>query len=230
MRILHKSALALTLLGLTSAAAADHRHGPTYEITITNITQAQTFTPQLVAVHSDRVALFDPGAPASEALEILAEAGDTAPATALLMGAGRDVADVETIPGLLGPGRSVSIAVRGSGRARSLTIAAMLIPTNDTFVALNTVRLPRGGQKTYYARAWDAGTEANDQNCANMPGPRCGGAGYSPGVNDGDEGHVHVSNGFHELGDADAAGNEILGPATYDWRNPVAIVTVKRIR
>jgi len=35
-----------------------------------------------------------------------------------------------------------------------------------------------------------------------------------------------VGNGFHELGDEDADGFEVLGPATYDWRNPVAKVTI----
>jgi hypothetical protein len=28
----------------------------------------------------------------------------------------------------------------------------------------------------------------------------------------------------------DKKGNEILGPLVYDWRNPVALVTIKRIR
>jgi hypothetical protein len=83
---------------------------------------------------------------------------------------------------------------------------------------------------TYEVPAFDAGSEANDQNCANIPGPRCGGAGSSPGTNAGDEGFVHISNGFHELGSMDDIGNEILGPLTYDWRNPVATITVRRIR
>ena len=72
----------------------------------------------------------------------------------------------------------------------------MLIPTNDTFVALDSVRLPRVGSTARLAIAYDAGTEANDQNCNNMPGPRCGGVGFSPGPNVGDEGYVYVSNGF----------------------------------
>lgn len=105
----------------------------------------------------------------------------------------------------------------------------MLIPTNDTFVSLNSVELPRFGQRTYVALAYDAGTEANDQNCANIPGPRCKGEGVSAPA-DSDEGFVHVSNGFHELGSADDPDNEILGPMPYDWNNPVAMVTVRRIR
>jgi hypothetical protein len=212
------------LFGLSlTAAAAEHR-GIIYEVTITNVTQAQTFTPQLVAIHTDAVRLFDVGAPASEAVEILAEAGNTAPAMELLAAAGREVATVDTIPGLLGPGESVTMAVQGSGRARYLTVAAMLIPTNDTFFSVNSVHLPWYGEATYRALAYDAGTEANDQDCANIPGPTCGGSGHSPEPAADDEGHIHVSNGFHDLG----AGT--LSPAIYDWRNPVAVVKVKRKR
>ena len=75
-------------------------------------------------------------------------------------------------------------------------------------------------------QAYDAGTEDNDQSCANIPGPRCGGEGF---VSGGGEGFVHISNGFHDLGDTDENGAEVLGPATYDWRNSVARITVKRI-
>ena len=75
--------------------------------------------------------------------------------------------------------------------------------------------------------AYDAGTEANDQNCANIPGPRCGGTGYVAEAGEGDEGFIHIGNGFHELGSEDADGSEILGPQTYDWRNNVARITVR---
>ena len=75
--------------------------------------------------------------------------------------------------------------------------------------------------------AYDAGTEYNDQDCANIPGPRCGGAGFDPVPAEGDEGYVHISNGFHEL-DAEPI-VEILGPHVYDWRNPVAVITVTRV-
>ena len=97
-------------------------------------------------------------------------------------------------------------------------------------VALNSVQLPFHGSRTYYAKAYDAGSEANDQSCATMPGPRCpDGVGPSDPA-DSDEGFVHIGNGFHELGDVDASGAEVLGPAVYDWRNPVAKVTITRVQ
>jgi hypothetical protein len=39
--------------------------GPQYEVTITNLTRGQQFTPILVATHREGVALFDVGTPAS---------------------------------------------------------------------------------------------------------------------------------------------------------------------
>jgi hypothetical protein len=220
------SALALPLLAL-AAGHANAAGGLRYEVTVTNATQAQTFTPLIVTTHRSSIALFELGSPASTELEILAEGGDTGPLAGVLEGAGRVVRDIKTGDGLLGPGASVSFVIRGYPGRDSLSLAAMLIPTNDTFVALDTVRLPYAGSVKYMARAYDAGTEANDQSCGNMPGPRCGGEGYSPVPGPDDEGFVHVSNGFHELGDTDADGFEVLGPATYDWRNPVATVTIR---
>ena len=71
----------------------------------------------------------------------------------------------------------------------------MLIPTNDAFVALNGVSLPRANRSTvvHMAVAYDAGSESNDEVCANIPGPVCGGDGSSDG--DG-EGYVHVHSGI----------------------------------
>ncbi len=224
-----RSLIAVFCLTATGLAAADsYRPINTYKVTITNITRAQTFTPQLVVTHNKKVRLFELGKPASAALATLAESGDTQPLTDVLAGAGRKVGDVKTISGLLLPGKSVSTTITANPyRQPFISLAAMLIPTNDTFVALNTIRLPYL-RKTVMAPAYDAGSELNDQNCLNMPGPRCGGAGDSAPA-DTDEGYVYIGNGFHELGDVDEAGNEILGPLTYDWRNPVAKITIQRI-
>ena len=190
-----------------------------YEVTLTNITPGQTFTPQFVVTHPSDIALFQLGEPASMPLEIMAEGGDTMP---LEMAVDGVATYAGTIPGLLMPGYSVTATVMGS-ESDVLSLAAMLIPTNDTFVALNSMPLPAEGSVTYYLKAYDAGTEENDQNCRNIPGPRCGGEGYNGEVSDGDEGFVHVSNGFHRL-----PGNT-LRPNTYDWRNPVAKLTVTRM-
>ncbi len=225
--------LLMILVFFSSLSLADNLRR--YEISITNITKGQTFTPQLVVTHKASVRLFTLGESASLSLEMLAEGGDTAPLTSDLESLSNKIGEVTTIAGLLGPGETINGEISAKRRQRYLSFAAMLIPTNDTFVALNGVLLPNRGSKSYTALAYDAGTETNDQNCANIPGPRCivegvQGEGHSPGPNDGDEGFVYVSNGFHELGTDDGNGNEILRPVVYDWRNPIARVTVKRLR
>ena len=219
--------LGLAILATLAATAAQADYTVKYEVTITNVTRGQTFTPQLVVAHSRGVRLFKLGAPASLSLEILAEAGDTSPLTDDLLAHSYRVSDVHTVPGLLGPGESVTTTLEATPHHRYLSLAAMLIPTNDTFVALNGVPLPRRAA-AHMALGYDAGTEANDQNCLNIPGPRCGGEGHSSKTSDGDEGHIHISNGFHLLPAAD--GGEVLEPSGYDWRNPIARVAVRRLR
>ena len=189
----------------------------TYEVTITNITGGQIFTPVLAATHKSDVAFFELGMPASEALEVQAESGNPMPLKDYLESMPGSVQDVVVLDGvLIMPGESVSFEIEGSSRFSQLSFSAMLVPTHDSFVALDSMRLPRySTMKT--ARAYDAGTEINDELCINIPGP-CAGEGYS---SDGGEGYVHVANGIHGIGD--------LLPEENDWRNPVAKVTVRRV-
>ncbi|KZX50334.1 hypothetical protein A3709_11295 [Halioglobus sp. HI00S01] len=146
--------------------------GTPYEVTITNLTQAQSFTPQLVATHRGSAMMFSIGEPASPGLESLAEGGDTSGVVAEL---GNRVAYSTTIDGLLGPGQSVTTTVMATGQEKFFSVAAMLLPTNDTFIAVNGARLPTAGKLTYMVPAYSAGTEAKDQDCVNVPGPTCGG-------------------------------------------------------
>ena len=74
-----------------------------YEVTITNITRGQSFTPILVATHHQGVRLYQFGQPASSALAVLAEGGDTAPLAAVL--GATPHAETMTSAGLLAPGK-----------------------------------------------------------------------------------------------------------------------------
>jgi hypothetical protein len=221
--MMRQSALALGILLIGGVILPSGAHaGPRqYEVTVTNITRGESFTPSLVATHRDGVRLFASGAAASPELASLAEGGDTAPLAGLLEASG-DVAAVATSEGLLTPGQSVTIPIETRGKARQLSLAAMLIPTNDAFVGVTGVELPRrrGSTASYTAPAYDAGSEPNDEDCANIPGPACGGEGGSPGASG--EGYVHVHAGIHGIAD--------LPSATYDWRNPVARISIRRTR
>ncbi len=218
--------LGTALLAASQVALADGgRWGAKYEVSITNLTLGQSFTPQLVTTHKGSVSLFTLGAPASEELGILAESGNPAPmGEALAAIGGNRVGDVQVNGALLTPGETATIEVGARRSTRRFSIAAMLIPTNDTFVGADGLALPRNGSRTYYLNAYDAGTEFNDQDCDRIPGPAsvCSGEAISAPA-DSDEGFVYVSNGFHELG------GDTLSPAQYGWLNPVAKVVVKRI-
>ena len=190
-----------------------------YEVRVANVTSGVYFTPTLAATHVPSVRMFRLGQPASGPLAELAESGDVGPLRAVLDSLGREVSETAVAGGLLGPGASTSFTVRGRPSQDRLSVAAMLLPTNDGFYALDAVVLPSRGSVSYTALGYDAGSEFNDELCAHIPGPQCGGAGLS--VEDG-EGYVHVHPGTHGLAD--------LSRASYDWRNPVAVVTVTRIR
>ena len=208
---------ALSGLIMTSSASADGN--TTNQVTITNLTSAVSFTPILVTSHRKGVSLYEPGSAASDELAAIAEGGDIAPMTAVLQADPR-VADVQNSAGLLAPGSSVTVSVSSKHGARHISLASMMLPTNDGFIALNSVRAPRHGTASYYSQGYDAGTEPNDELCISIPGPTCGGEGPSPGV-DG-EGYVHINRGIHGIGD--------LAPDVYDWRNPVARITITRSR
>ena len=202
----------------TTAAQASHRY---FEVTITNLTRTETFTPILVASHKAGVKLFDVGSPASAELSALAEGGDVMPLTHALEANRKLVKDVANSGGLLAPGASVTVLVRARSGANKISLASMLIPTNDAFIALNSVDAPRGNKTVMYrSPAYDAGSEPNDELCISIPGPICGGEGGSPGASG--EGYVHIHGGIHGIGD--------LAPATYDWRNPTARITIRRVK
>jgi hypothetical protein len=223
--------LGATLLACMATAAiparADHDGsgaGGHYEVVITNLTRGQQFTPVLLATHKAGVRMFEPGAAASPALVALAENGDTAPMAALLR-AQPGTGAVMSGNSLTGPGQSVTFTIDARSGFNQISLAAMLIPTNDGFFALNGVPGPtKPEQRTMFiSPAYDAGSEFNDEDCANIPGPPdvCSGEGVSDPASD-DEGFVHIHAGIHGI-------TTQLEPATYDWRNPVASIRVKRV-
>lgn len=205
--------------GLALASTTVYAGDATYEVSITNLTRAQTFTPILVASHRGGVSLFEAGSAASTELAALAEGGDVDPLTTLLT-ANDKVIDVDNSGDLLAPGASVTVTVSAEDGAKYISLASMMIPTNDAFISLNDVRAPRGHNTRHYTSpAYDAGSEPNDELCISMPGPVCGGEGGSPGA--GGEGYVHIHTGMHGIGDLD--------PSVYDWRNPVAGISIRRV-
>lgn len=211
-RMMVKAQLAALIGGLAmgSVALADSY----YEVTVTNLTKGITFTPAVVATTRKNDRFFQSGSAASEELETIAESGNGAPLAASL-----DAYDVQGL-GFIGPGGSDTAFVKTKGGYKSVSLASMLIPTNDTFLALNGVEGPRGNKTINISVvAYDAGTELNDELCASLPGPGCGG---DPGpVSDNGEGYIYISNGIRGVGDLNA--DEL------DFNNPVARITITRL-
>ncbi|MCU0925766.1 MAG: spondin domain-containing protein [Hydrogenophaga sp.] len=216
-------------IGTATQAVADDRSrdGVSYEITVTNLTGGQQFTPILATTHMPSLSLFQLGRPASTELATLAEEGNVAPLAAALR-ANTEVFQVVNGNGLTQPGATTTLTVNGRGGtgASRISVAAMLIPTNDTFFAVNSATLPRPGETlAFTVPAYDSGTEVNDELCASIPGPlfaECNGSGGGAAPSGGEEGFVHISAGMHGIGD--------FKPSNRDWRNPVARITIRRVR
>ena len=224
--ILRTAALGLLALALSTptlhADGKRHRRRAVYEVTITNVTRDQRFTPRLVVTHRSGVRLFKLGQPASAELEVLAETGATGPfETALASTPG--VHGVAIGGGLLGPGETQTVRVEGHRNDR-VSLMGMLIPTNDAFVAINGAGPFGHRAHSAFALAYDSGTEVNDELCDSIPGPdfsECNGPGGGGAPEGDEEGFVRVHEGIHGVGDFDEA--------TRDWRNPVAKVSIRRI-
>lgn len=207
------------LLLSTTTVLVDRKNA-NYQVTITNLTRAQTFTPILITSHRKGVKIFELGSTASEVLSDLAEGGDVVPLKTELEG-NEKVVEVVDSGGLLTPGESVAVTVAARKGAKWISLASMMIPTNDSFIALNGVKVPDNGKASvYFSPGYDAGSEANDESCLNIPGPVCGDEGVSP-ESDNDEGYVHISGGIHGIAD--------LAPEAYDWRNPTAKIVIRKV-
>lgn len=227
--ILTSKSVAAISLGLTitlssTLSLAQDGHTRVYDVKITNIMSASQFTPVLAATHTRRASLFALGKEPRVGLAMIAEGGDTSTLQNTLSNS-PNVGSVQTtaFPGdvpLTFAGTTLEFTIESDKKFRYLSIASMILPTNDSFMALDTVPLPTSGSQTYYALGYDAGSEINDELCVNIPGPTCGGDGSFSGING--EGFVHISPGIHGKGDLDNS--------VYDWRNPIALVVVTRVQ
>lgn len=205
------------------------------DIKITNLTQGLHFTPILITAHTADNQLFSPGTAASSELQMMAEGGDI---SGLVTTAASISADVVENPasGLLAPSMMTMTNLMTDDTNNRLTITAMILPTNDGFVGVNSWPIPtEAGTYTFTMNAYDAGTEANDEiiNGGGMSG--VAGIPAAPGGNAGTGGsgvtmtesnntvHIHRGN----LGDTDLSGGvSDVDSRIHRWLNPVAKVTV----
>ena len=196
-----------------------------YEVTITNLTANQPLAPPTLVLQVGGAKAWKLGAPASHALEVLAEGGS-----------GEDFADEQGVLGIvsgdavIGPGETATLIAKlevpdaETQADHALTVAAMLVNTNDAFVGMTGIYLDVGQTMNHPMPSYDAGTEANDEFMANLPGPAGGGEGYNPS-REGDVDRVHKHPGV--LTRYELTGSA-LG-ASHRFDNPPARLTLSRV-
>ncbi len=204
-----------------------------YDITITNLTSGQPFSPGVAAIHTKEQSVWRLGQDASEGIRLIAEDGANSLAVASLTGQPgfADVQAVSTPTGCVNcPGpfaTSQTIRVSAKADANRLSLAIMLICTNDGFTGLDAVKLPGGFKpETFYAAGYDAGTEVNDELSTHIVDP-CFAIGPTSRSPDGnlrtpESGVITLHPGITGVGD--------LVPAVHGWTNPVAQITVQRVK
>jgi len=199
-------------------------------VEITNLSNALYYTPLLVSAHDKYTHVFQVGSAASANLQAMAEGGNISGlATDLASVGANNVAN--PAGGLLAPGATATANLRMNKGNRYLSIVGMLLPTNDGFVGLDALKIPKkGGSHTFYLNGYDAGTEANDEIINGGGAPGTPGIPADPGGNSGTgasgvtgadhNATVHIHRGIVGGSSSDLDG------AVHPWMNPVAKVVI----
>ena len=117
----------------------------TFEVTVSNLTNAQPLSPVAVVAHGDAYAPFALGMPASAGLETLAEDGDN---SGFLSEAAAIAENSVSGSGAIGPGMNQTIIIdilEATVRVSKISVITMLVNTNDAITAVNAISLAGGG-------------------------------------------------------------------------------------
>lgn len=207
------------------AEATGFTQDRTYRVTVENLTENQILTPTVVASHRASLHVFREGREASNGIQQLAENGGV-PVLVEELAANRKVSDVIAVGNgqPIDPGASTTAYLTAARNATRVSVAGMLICTNDGFGGVNSAGLPRwvGHAKTFYGNAYDAGTEVNTESYADLA-PPCDGKGQTGDSNPklAENGVVHGHEGI--------MGGASLSEEQHGWTDPVFEVTVSRI-
>ncbi|MGB6135380.1 MAG: spondin domain-containing protein [Shewanella sp.] len=194
----------------------------TFTVTVINLTANHPMSPVILAAHASDAMLWNAGEMASEAIEKMAEGGDTADIAAL---------DVLTSSvngaGLLMPGASETLTITlDETDVASISLATMLVNTNDAFTGVNSYSIAGmqvDASSSMKFMAYDAGTEANTEAKGTIPGPADGGEGYNAARDDVDFVHIHPG----VISMYDGLDDSVLD-ASHRFDNPVLGVTITR--
>lgn len=217
-------AVAAVALVAVAASPAAGQQTVTYNVTIENLTSGQPFTPPVVAAHTSGMDVFNVGQAASAEVQAIAENGNNDPLVALLGGSAA-VLDSASGTAPVKPGESATITVEAPSGSL-LTVVFMLICTNDGFSGVDSMTLAASGSESVDANAYDAGTETNTEDFADIV-PPCQDL---IGVSSADAGTGETDPALAEGGVITAhqgiQGGTDLTVSDHGWTDPVARITV----
>jgi len=200
----------------------------TYEISVSNVTANQPFSPIAVILHTSGYQAWVDGEAASTALEILAEAGDNSS----LLSTARDHSAYlasDSGAGVIGPGNNESIQLEiDAQNGVNLSVVSMLVNTNDAYTGINAsslTSLASGESVSYNTPVWDAGTESNNEAAGTIPGPADGGEGFNAARSDNSD-RVRFHSGV--ISNQDGLSSSVL-TADHRFDNPSAVITITRL-
>ena len=233
------AASALAAAGPAVVSAAEMDDQATYRVTITNLAYGQPLTPPLVVLHGAEAAIAEAGAPASQGLQQLAENGDPQVLVDALEGAeGVGAVAVGDHPIVAGgaPGAAelpsfASLEVSGPASAGLISIASMLICTNDGLSLVHDAALPAevGQSAVFYSGAYDAGTEVNTESFADLVPPCQGLVGVTGEAEGAGASNPELAEGGVVSPHEGIAGNADLDAMTHAPADNPALVVVERI-
>jgi len=229
MNVLKKSSMKSTLSVLALAFASSTTMAQDLSITVTNLTHGIFFTPVITAAHTSDSNIFMSGTSATPELKAMAEGGMIDGLDMILGNAGANI-NKNPAEGLLAPAMSASFDLTNGETNTHLSLAAMILPSNDGFVGLDSWKIPtEAGTYTVFLNAYDAGTEANDELRTSMPVPPpleelVGKNGTGITTTESNE-TVHIHRG--SLGDDNLeSGKSDINNSVQRWLNPVAKLTI----
>ena len=200
-----------------------------FDVTVTNLTNAQPLSPVAVIAHQDGYSVFSIGTAATAGLETLAEGGDN---SMLITEADADINVFASSSGAapIGPAGSetVTIEVLESDVSNlRFSVSTMLVNTNDAISGVNSVDvsgLAEGDAWSGDGIVYDAGTEANTEAAGTIPGPADGGEGFNAARDDRDD-RVVMHAGVITRDDG-LATSALTGQHKFD--NPAVQVRIER--
>jgi hypothetical protein len=239
LKLLAAIGLAGAALVSVTAVDASTPEFSIYRVTLVNLTSEQPFSPPVAATHQKAIRMFEVGGLASDELAAIAQAGDEGPMFRRFAASSKVTQAVDVGRPVTRSGQTVGDFTDtvtfeiAAAPGDKFSLATMLICTNDGFLGLDAVKLPKQGARDFFLAGYDAGREENTERSEDLVDP-CSALGPVPLRGD-PNGNRDAGPGIttspaepiaHHPG---IAGGGDLSIALHGWSDPVAKVTIERV-